>query len=348
MKSVFDDYLRALSEHPQPSVTAADKAAAILSGFAEVRRDKMGGVVATIAGDSRYTILLDAHIDEIAFTVIAIDEKGFLKIDKVGGVDIRVLPGAEVTVWGQRPLYGVFCSTPPHLNKDTKNEARPIEEAAIDIGYTHDQASALVSLGDRVTFCQSTADLLNDRITGKALDDRAGVAALCQVAKKIAQSGKKPPCTVIIQLSEQEEVGGRGAIIDAFAQRPDEAVAVDVSFGQAPGVPKHKSGRLGGGLMLGVAASLSSVVTARLEELAHRMGLSCPKEIMGGKTGTNADYIAISRAGIPCGLLSIPLRNMHTPVEVVERGDVRDVADLLYEYVMTGGCMERFSNSYLA
>jgi endoglucanase len=296
-----------------------------LSTFATVTR-KGGNLIAEL-GDGEKTVMLEAHIDEIGLIVTSV-ENGFLSVSNVGGIDPRMLSGMKVKIHGKKPLKGVFCSVPPHLRK-TNDDVPKIGEIFIDTGLSN--AGEFVSAGDRVTFCQNFASLLGSLVTGKALDNRAGVAAVIKAGELLSKEVLNTK--VVILLSDMEEIGGMGAKVGAFGSDIYEAVAVDVSFGNAPDCDSTKTGVLGGGAMLGISPVLSLEVTNKLKNAAEKIGADLQTEVMGGKTSTDADAIAFSKFGVKCGLLSIPLRNMHTPVEVADLKDVEDVAKILAQYV---------------
>ena len=298
-----------------------------LSKYAVTRREG-NNLIGEIKGRSDYTVMLDAHIDEIGMVVTAISN-GFLKVSNVGGIDRRMLAGMKVNVHGKEKVRGVFCSVPPHLDKDDK--VLKIEDMHIDTGLGN-KAADVISVGDRVTFEQSFERLLGNRVTAKSLDDRAGCVALIRCAEILSKE-KELPCNVVFLLSDAEEIGGMGAKTKTFKVFPDEAVAVDVSFGNAPDIASEKTGNLGDGAMLGISPLLSKSVTDGLKTAAESKGIKFQYEVMGGKTGTNADHIALTRSGVKTGLLSIPLRNMHTPVEVVDTNDIESVAEILAEYI---------------
>ncbi|MEG1886911.1 MAG: M42 family peptidase, partial [Oscillospiraceae bacterium] len=146
-----------------------------------------------------------------------------------------------------------------------------------------------------------------------------------------------PPCNVAFLLSDQEELGCRGAKTASFSIEPQEAIVVDVSFGDTPDIPSYKTGKLGDGAMIGISPILSPKISNRLKNLGQSLEIPFQPEVMGGATSTNADVISISKDGIPCGLISIPLRNMHTPAEVISIEDVKSVAKLLAAYVLSYG-----------
>jgi putative aminopeptidase FrvX len=288
-------------------------------------------LVATLKGEGGRTILFDAHADEIGFVVTGV-QGGFVRVAGAGGIDLRTLPAAEVVVHGKEELPGVFSTLPPHLKKGEDN-LPDLADMVIDTGL--EKLEELVSPGDRVTFRRRPAELQNGCLTGKSLDNRAGCAALLHAAALLAE--ETLACTVQFLFSDQEELGCLGAQTAAFALSPDEAVAVDVSFGDGPDLPPEKTGRLFAGPMIGVSPVLSAAVTRGLKRAAADAGIPVQLEAMGGKTSTNADVIALSKSGVPCGLCSIPLRNMHTAAEVVALSDVEAVGRLLAVYAKGGG-----------
>lgn len=317
--------------------SAARLAMELLSDFAPVRTDNLGSVMANF-GDrkAKERILLDAHIDEIGLVVTLVDDKGFLHIDRCGGADRRTLVGAEVYVLGKIKLSGIVCSIPPHLS-DMNGKAPEWNKIYIDVGYPPDKAKELVPPGSRVVVKTRTNRLLGDRVSGKALDDRAGAAALIRTLELLEPELGRLPCALTVLLSTREEVGGQGALTAAFSIKPTQAIAVDAGFAMQPGAPRDKCGELGKGPMIGFSPVLDRAISDRLVGLADSLSIGWQYDVMGGRTGTNADDIAVVRAGVRCGLVSIPERNMHTAAEIVDLGDIENTALLLAEYVKKGG-----------
>ncbi len=313
---------------------AAKAAVGMLSEYGEVTKDTAGNIVAQISAGSGRHILLDAHIDEIGFMVTSVDENGFVSVTNSGGIDVRLLAASEVVIHGRENVRGVFCSTPPHLASESDAGKKKLSDMHIDTGLG-EKAQQLISVGDRVTFFAEPASLLGGRITGKSFDNRAGVASLIMAAELLSK--EKPQCRVSILLSVEEELGCRGAKSAAFRLRPDEAVSVDVSFAKSPGTPQNKTGFFMKGPMIGISPVLSSAITQNLISAAKEKSIPYQLEAMGGSTSTNADVISTTAEGIPTGLVSIPLRYMHTPVEVIDISDVENTARLLCGYIMKGG-----------
>ena len=300
----------------------------LLAPYGEVRVDAMNNVLCTFG--KGHHILLDAHIDEIGFVVTSITDDGFLKISPCGGVDRRMLLGAEVTVWGKDEIFGVISTLPPHLQKAEDEKKVPeISELSVDVGMSKEEAEKRIPLGSRITFKRHFTDLIGNHISSNCLDDRAGVASIILALEEL----KKLPVKVTALLSTQEELGTRGAKIGPYGLEVDEAIAIDVSFAYTPGCDKEDCGEIGKGAMIGFSPILDKNISNGLVAAAKSANMRYQTEVMSGRTGTNADVITISESGIRCGLLSIPLKYMHTPVEVVDVTDIESVAALITAYV---------------
>ncbi len=276
-------------------------------------------------------VLVDAHIDQIGMIVTDIEENGFLRIGNVGGLDRRLMPAQSVIIHGKEPVRGVICTIPPHLSGGKDAPVPKMEELAVDTGYSREQVSALVSRGDFVQYDTSCMPLLDTRLTGAALDDRCGVAAVLRMLELL--QGETLPCSLTILFSSQEELGERGAKLAAYTVNPDIALAVDVSFGYTADDKPSDTGELGKGAMIGISPTLSRQVSNALIHAAEAEGLPYQLEVMEGLTSTNADRFSVARGGANACTVSIPLKYMHTPVEVIDTRDVELTAKLLCAYV---------------
>lgn len=313
---------------------AASFAAERLRPYGEVEITPLGSVLCAVRPPrpGGPHLLLDAHMDEIGMVVTHVDETGFLRVAAIGGVDRRLLAAAPVTVHAaEGPLTGVVCSTPPHLAGEEDKKNRKVDEIYIDVGLPGEEAGKAVAPGDVVTLIPHSRPLLGDLVTGKALDDRAGCAALI---KALEYLGDTPlDCGLTVLFSTMEEVGGQGARTGAFRTDPTHAVAVDAGFALTPDEKKEKCGELRQGPMIGFAPILNRAMSERLAAVAEEQGIPCQRDVMGGKTGTNADHIAASRGGVRTALLSVPLKYMHTPIETVAVGDVEHTGRLIAAYI---------------
>lgn len=310
---------------------ASDMACQQLSKYADCTQNGID-VVGKINGESDYTLMLEAHIDEVGFVVTDVDDDGFVTVKNCGGIDLRILPARTVCIHGKEKVVGVFCATPPHLGGP--KEYDDISALKIDT-LLGEKAKEVISVGDFVTFDTKAADLNGSCITGKSLDNRAGVVCLLALAENL--SGKKLPFNVVFAFTDAEELGHRGAKTTAFDVAPDEAIVLDVSFADAPDVPSNECGKLSGGAMIGMSPILDKCISKKLISVAKENNMPYQTEVMGGRTGTNSDVISISKSGVKTGLVSIPLRNMHTDVEIVDTKDIENVCDLLEAYILKGG-----------
>lgn len=311
---------------------AAEVAKKELSKYSDVSIDAMGNVIAKLGNSSaKLQLMLDAHMDQIGLIVTGISDHGFLKIARCGGVDRRILPGSHVIVYGKEILHGIVCCLPPHLVEGGAEKIVEIDKMAIDVGLNVEKAKELISLGDRILITGEPRALIGSRVTAAGLDNRAGVAALIRCVELL--KNVKINCGLTILLSSREETGEQGAKTGAYTVNPTEAIMVDVSFAEQPQVPENKSGKLSDGPMIGIAPSLNTAMTQKLIALAKEHEIPYQLEVMGGETGTNADKVGTTRDGVRTALLSIPLRYMHTPVEVIDLNDVERTAKLLAEYV---------------
>ena len=307
----------------------------MLSEFCEVEKTDNLTVIGFLKGESDYTLMLDAHIDQVAMIVTNIDDNGFLTLSKSGGIDIRSLPSRRVIVHGKEKVPAVFCSTPPHLATG-EVEFKNIADIKLDTALGN-KAKDIISVGDYVTFKSEACELLGGRVSGRSFDNRSSVACLITVAQRL--SGKKLPFNVAFVLSDGEELGLRGIRTASFKIDPQEAIAVDVSFGDRIGISDEESAKLGSGAMIGISPTLDSSVSKKLISVCESNNIPYTVEVMGGRTGTNADMISVNREGVKTCTLSIPLRNMHTEVEVVDISDLESVCNTLYYYILGGGVM---------
>jgi len=314
---------------------ACDYVKSVLPTNAEIKELSSLSFAARLKGKKNYTIMVEAHIDEIAFIVTNVDDNGFVRVSPCGGIDGKILPSTPVTIFGKQAVEGVFCSIPPHLLQDD-SKCQDITDMYID-SCLGNEAQNVISKGDYVTFSAEFCRLLGDRVTGKALDDRAACAVLIELCNRL--SSIELPFNVDFLFADAEELGCRGSKTATFALNPDEAVAIDVSFACAPDVPSSKSGKMGMGAMIGVSPVLDRKITNKLMTVAKDNNIPYQQEIMGGQTGTDADAVTLTKSGVPCGLLSIPERNMHTPCEVVDIKDIMSVCDILEKYLIGGGAL---------
>ena len=287
------------------------------------------------------TVMLDAHMDEVGLIVTGY-ERGFLRFDKLGGVDLRMLPALEVQLLTRRGvLRGVVDVLPPHVVPLADRE-KPIamDKLFIDAGFTsEEEARSAVPLGTPAVFVTPCMEMGENQLCGKSLDDRSCAAILLDV---LARTKDKPLCAdLALHFAVQEEVGGRGALTGAYGIHPEYAIVVDVTHGSTPDAPKGETLRMGGGAAIGVGPAMSRKVSDRLEELAAEKNIPCQIEVMARSSGTDADEIQTTREGVATGVISLPLKYMHTPVEVIDLRDARAISDLIVAWLEDLGEVEK-------
>ncbi len=294
--------------------------------FGDVAIDTMGSIIVHKKGNGKH-ILLDAHLDTIGFVVTGITDDGFVRVQKVGGVDMRATEGMELTLYGKKDVYGVVCTIPPHLsNGESKVSADGT--AVVDIGMSKDDAEKVISIGDRASFRNNFTVLSGNMVSSPYIDDRGGIAVLLK-ALEYAKTDNE----ITLVCSAQEETGGAGATCASFNAEADLSLSVDVSFGETPDSNARECGKINGGAMIGFAPILDRCYTEMLVRIAMENDIAYQKEIMNGRTGTNADHITISKGGVPSVLVSLPIRYMHTPVETVNINDIESCARLVAKFI---------------
>jgi endoglucanase len=303
------------------------------ASFAELSTDGIGSSIARV-GEASPLLAVVGHIDEIGLIVTHIDEKGFLWFAPIGGWDPQILVGQRVEIRGKNgPVPGVAGRKPIHLlEADQRKKVVELKSMHIDIGANdHDEAAELVRVGDPVVIAAEPMPVAGDRLVSKAMDNRLGAYVALESLRRCAE-GDGPGGSFAAVAAVQEEIGLFGARTAAFEVRPDIAIAVDVTHAtDAPGVDEKEIGShaFGSGPAIGRGSTLSPKVFELLVETAEAEDIPYTISASGRGTSTDADVLQISRSGIPTGLVSIPLRYMHSPVEMVDLRDVEAAVNLL-------------------
>jgi putative aminopeptidase FrvX len=305
-------------------------------GFAdEVTTDRLGTTVARVSGrGERPLMAVVGHIDEIALLVSHVSDKGYLHVVQSGGWDAQVLVGQRVQVLTRNGIVpGVVGRKPPHLtDAEERKKAVQLKHLHVDIGAKDsDEARSLVSTGDQVVIAAEPLELPNGRLASRALDNRLGVFVAIEVARRVKEAGGGAgPVAGVAAV--QEEIGAHGARVMAYGLEPELAVVVDVTHAtDAPGVDPGELGEhgLGSGPVITRGAIVSRAVNDLLDAAAEAEGIECATEAAGRSTGTDADSVHLSRGGVATAVVSIPLRYMHSPVELVDLADVEATIRLL-------------------
>lgn len=308
------------------------------SSFAEeIYKDVHGNQVHIVNPKGKLRVMLAGHVDEISLMVHYISEEGFLSFLPIGGVDPSVLDGQRVHVHTEKgALSGVIGRRAIHLmTQEERGKAMQMHEMWIDIG-AKDKAEAErhVAIGDPATIDAGYLELLNNRVVARAMDDRIG-AFVCIEALRLA-SARKLNVAVFCVTTVQEEIGLRGANTSAYGVNPDAAVAVDVSHAtDHPDTDfrKHGQFKLGAGPIVTRGPNINPVLFKQLIAAAKRKRIPIQIEGEPRGTGTDANAIQLSRGGVATGLIGVPNRYMHSPVEMVSLKDAERCSQLIAEWI---------------
>lgn len=295
------------------------------------RLGSLHGLKSGSGPEPRPTILLAAHMDAIGLIVSSVDD-GFLRVNEIGGLDARVLPGQLVTVHGRQNLPGVIVQPPAHLLPENARKGPvPIKNLLVDTGLQPRQLNRLVRTGDLISFAQEPVSLQGETLAGKSLDNRASVAALTLCLEQLQSRLHAWDVWAVATVQEEETMAG--ARTSAFQLRPQLAVAIDVTWAKSPGTSDHETFPLGKGPTIGWGPNIHPGLHKSFKAVADKLEIPYALEVMPRHSGTDAFGLQVAAEGIPTMILSIPLRYMHTPVEVVSLKDINRTAYLLSEFI---------------
>lgn len=334
------EFLRKVSEAPGISGFEYAEVAPVVREFMnplvnEIRTDALGNVIGIKRGGPEPrnpSVMLAGHMDEVGMMVTRVDERGFLRFIDVGGIDPRVLPGHEVIVHGKKKLAGIVGVKPPHvMSREEMSKAYKADDLFVDVGLPADKVKELVSVGDLITFRRTFTELMGDLVAGKSFDDRAGVAVILVALDELRKY--RFTADVYAVATAQEESGLKGATVSSYGIFPDVAIAIDVCHGDTPGVPEWQTQPVGKGPALCTGGNIHPKVYNGLKKAAEELGITVQDEVAPGHTGTDAWAIQMAREGVATGLVSIPLRYMHTSVETLSLGDVEKAGKILARFI---------------
>ncbi len=310
-----------------------------MAPYAErITTDLHGNCIATLHESGSPRVLLAGHVDELGFMVNYINDAGFIFFRTIGGFDLNIIPGRRVRIHTKNgPVPGVTGKKAIHvMTEEDRKKKLEIEDLWIDIGAKDRQeAESLVRVGDPITYAESFEIMRGSIAVSRAFDDKAGSFAVGEVLRLLA--GKTFDAAVYAVSTVQEEVGLRGARTSAFGIDPKVGIAVDVTHAtDHPDMKRERLGsvKLGGGPAIARGPNISPVVERMLIETAKAEGIPYQLEAAPGGTGTDANAIQLTRAGVATGLVSIPLRYMHTAAEVISLDDLENVSRLLAAFIL--------------
>jgi putative aminopeptidase FrvX len=330
--------LRSLLTATGPSGYETDPAAVFreaAGAFAEVSGDVMGSSWARVKGTGDGpTLAIVGHIDEIGLIVTHIDDDGFLRFTGVGGWDTQILVGQRVELATRDGIVpGVIGKKPIHLLKDEeRKKVAETKELHIDVGARDgDEARALVRIGDVAVISGDPVELPNNRAVSRSMDNRLGCYVAYEAARLVAEAGGAPGDVVAVAAVQEETTFG-GSHTTAYALRPDLAIVVDVTHAtDAPGIDVNELGShaFGSGPVVERGSNLHPAVFELLYEAGEAEDIPFTVAASARHTGTDVDAMHLSRGGVPCGLIGLPLRYMHSPVEMVDLDDIDAAARLI-------------------
>lgn len=309
--------------------------------------DSIGNLFGFIEGlksnDSKLNILIDSHIDEIGFIIRFIDKKGFIRFSQVGGQNPRILPGQIVTVHSSagEDIVGLIGEKPIHLlDQEERKKLSKLQDLFIDIGAKDEkECKELVSVGDYITLKQQCTQMVrNKRIFAKSFDDRGGCFVLIKLIMELSQMVEQFPHNLIFLFASQEEIGVRGATVGAYKISPDVGISVEVTHAiDFPGISKDKyyDCSLGCGTSISVGPNLHPKLSKLMIDVAKKEGYPFIIEAEPRPTGTNARAVQMTKVGVPCALLSTPVRYMHTNIETLQYSDLINTKNILKAFVLS-------------
>jgi endoglucanase len=302
----------------------------------ELHTDRHGNVLAALNPKGHPRVMLAGHCDQIALMVQHIDDNGYLYVQPIGGWDMQVLLGQCLTVWTrQGPVAGVLSRKAPHLlTSEERNKVPQFTDVWVDIGAKdRTDAEALVTPGDSVTFALACREMRNGLVTSPGLDDKVGVWTVMEALRLL--HGRPLQAAVFCVSTVQEEIGLRGAVTSAYGIHPTVGIAVDVCHASdTPGNDRKQLGdtRLGSGPVVFRGPNINPQVFEQLQAAALRHEIGIQVRGAPRATGTDANVMQLSREGVATGIIGIPNRYMHSPVEVVSLADLERAAQLLAEF----------------
>lgn len=332
-----DTLMQKLMESYAPSGNEAGVHAAIRAAIpsgVQVEVDAMGNLKCRLPGKiSSRPVMIMAHADQVSMQVSHIDEDGYIYFSTFGGIDQNLLPGRQLVIHGEKgPVTGVVGAKPVHLqSKQAGGQEK--KELFLDIGATDGmEASLSAAVGDYITYKAAYAPLAGRRFSGTSIDNRAGVYVVLETIRKIATLREPPPVDIWAIFTAQEEVGLRGAKVASSVIRPCFAVCIETEFAtDYPGMDKHALGeiRLGHGPVLPRGPATAPHLVRLLEKVAERENIRYQRRSLTDPQGTEAAEIQVSGSGVRTALLMIPIRYMHTAMEVACRDDMEAGVRLL-------------------
>ena len=296
--------------------------------FHSVFTDKVGNIVIEkkSANKNAKKLLIDAHIDQIGMMVSQICENGFIRVSPIGGIDARTLPASDVIICGKNPIKAVIVSTPPHLSSKSEQKLCEAKDVLIDTSLSSEEAKRIISVGDAVIYDNGISELLSDRISAPALDNKISAAAAISAMSDISDAS----VDVRLLLSVREESGGfPGMKVGIYEYEPDYAIVTDVNFAHAKNVKERESVIMGKGPSVSLSALTDRNFTNMIISIANNKGIPIQRVVEASNLGTNGNVASIAGIGAITANISLPLSNMHSTHECASLEDAENLKRLL-------------------
>lgn len=346
MRAESLEFLKTLLNTPSPSGFERDGQRVWLD-YAERYADECytdtyGSAIGILNPEADTSIMIAGHADEIGLMVHYIDDNGFIYMKTIGGIDAAVVPGKRLTIHTAKgPVRGVTGATAIHLRDRSSNghKVREMHELFVDIGAASKAAAERrVQIGDPATFVDEFEMLDKNICVARALDNRIGTWIAAETMRLIKASKKKLNCTVYAASCVQEEIGLRGSHMLTMQLDPDMALVTDVGHAtDSPGIDQKKHGayKMGAGPLLSIGGPTLPEMNARMEKIAKACRIKLQREAAPGRSGTDTDAIFKESGGVACSLVSLPIRYMHTTVEMADLRDLEKIPQLFAEFCLS-------------
>jgi putative aminopeptidase FrvX len=302
--------------------------------------DTYGSVVGVVNPKANYKVVIEAHADEISWFVNYITEDGYIYVRRNGGSDHQIAPSKRVNIHTDKGIVkGVFGWPAIHVRDVAKEEAPTLKNIFIDVGAENKkEVEAMgIHVGCVITFEDELMELNKRWLVGRALDNRIGGFMIAEVTRRLSENKKKLPFGLYVVNAVQEEIGLRGAEMISRRIKPDVAICTDVTHDtQSPMYNKKDSGNLkaGSGPVLCYGPAVQNNVLRMIIDTAQKRKIPFQRQAVSRSTGTDTDSFAYSAEGVASGLISLPLKYMHTTVEMVHKDDIENVIRLIYEFLL--------------
>ena len=315
-----------------------------------LEHDAYGNAWATLVGNgSSARIMLEAHADEIGFMIQNITDDGFLYLARIGGSDRAIARSKRLIILGDKgPVSAVIGNTAIHLRDKGGDKIPEVHELYVDVGANSkaDVEVRGILVGNPAIYADTAEELVPGRIIGRAIDNRIGGFILSQVLANLSSANSRPPATLFAVNTVQEEIGGSGMKMISYRLKPSVAVVLDVTHAtDSPGIDRnnHGSTKLGNGPTVTHGTANHPEVVKRLTALANELEIPIQHQASSFTTGTDTDHVYAMRGGVPSALLSLPMRYMHSTVEMVDLSDVDQCVVLLTQFVRSVTSEEEFN-----